>query len=176
MAPFQIRNAQLSELPSLSELELRAAGRFLGSGHAYAADLPPFETLHLAELAAAGRVWVAADDALIWGFAVGGYLGGAAYLHEIDVEPALGRQGAGRALVRAVAAWAAGERQPALLLSTFSDVPWNAPFYAKLGFEVVPAHAYDEAMRRLREDEARGGLVIESRVIMRAQVARLLAV
>jgi GNAT superfamily N-acetyltransferase len=174
MSSFTVRNAELAELPALRDIELRAAQRFRGTLHDYAADLPAFDGRQLEELARAGRVWVAADGRCVWGFAIGGYLGAAAYLHELDVAPEHGRQGAGRALIRRVAAWAAAEQQPALLLSTFSDVPWNGPFYARLGFEAVPIGAYDEAMRRLRDSEAAFGLAIESRVIMRGPIARLL--
>ena len=36
---------------------------------------------------------------------------------------------------------ARGEGRPALTLTTFSDVPWNAPYYQRLGFAIVePSH------------------------------------
>jgi GNAT superfamily N-acetyltransferase len=175
MAPFSIRNAALSELPRLRDLELRAAERFRGSAHPYAVALPPFDAGQLAALAGAGLVWVAADLEQLRGFAVGGHLGGSAYLHELDVDLDYGRRGVGRALVRRVASWAASEGQASLLLSTFSDVPWNAPFYAKLGFEVVPLDAYDDVMRQQRQHDADAGMLLESRVMMRAPLERLLA-
>jgi hypothetical protein len=39
-----------------------------------------------------------------------------------------------------VAGWAAGRGLPALTLITFRGVPWNAPYYERLGFrELAPA-------------------------------------
>jgi len=43
-----------------------------------------------------------------------------------------------------------------------------------LGFEVVPLDAYDAALHARRESDGRAGLVLASRVIMRAPVQRLL--
>jgi GNAT superfamily N-acetyltransferase len=173
-ASYVVREADPLELPLLGALELRAAQRFRGTRHAYAADLPAFDPTKLSELARDKSVFVAAHASQIVGFAIGGRLGSAAYLHELDVEAEHGRRGLGRALVRRVAEWADARGQASLLLSTFSDVAWNAPLYAKLGFEVIPLAAYDAAMVRLREDEGAAGLELQSRVMMRAAVARLL--
>jgi hypothetical protein len=76
-------------------------------------------------------------------------------------------------LIRRVAEWARTSERASLVLSTFSDVAWNAPYYRRLGFEVVPLEAYTPAQRALRAREAAWGLRIESRVIMRAPLDRL---
>lgn len=172
---WSIRSARPSDLPLLGPLELRAAQRFRQSAHAYACDLPPFEPQALEQAQQAGRVWVAVDerDAPV-GFVIAGHLSEQAYVHELDVEPSFGGLGMGRALVRRVAAWARADGRDDLLLSTFSDVPWNAPFYARIGFEVVPVSEYTNRMRALRENEAAQGMAPESRVIMRAALSRLL--
>jgi predicted N-acetyltransferase YhbS len=86
------------------------------------------------------------------------------------------RRGVGRALVRRVAEWARSAGFETLLLSTFCDVPWNAPYYARLGFEIVPLEAYDEAMLAQRQSDAAAGMRVESRVMMRAPVGKLLGV
>jgi GNAT superfamily N-acetyltransferase len=172
---FTLRTARPEELPLLNQLELRAAVRFRESAHPFCVDLPHFDSQHLAVFARAGTVWVAvrADDVPV-GFAIADRLGHEAYLHELDVEEAYGRRGLGRALVRRVAEWARDTGSPTLLLSTFSDVPWNAPFYARLGFAVVPLDEYDARLHARREADGRCGFPLASRVIMRAQVQRLL--
>ncbi|HYJ09075.1 MAG TPA: GNAT family N-acetyltransferase [Polyangiaceae bacterium] len=171
---FSIRLARADELLGLGALELRAAERFAHSVHPYACALPAFDRDELAELQRAGTVWVAAeDDDRLLGFAIGGWLGDDPYLHELDVEPDHARKGIGRALIRRVAEWARTTERASLVLSTFSDVPWNAPYYRRLGFEIVPLEAYTPAERALRAREAAGGLRIDSRVIMRAPLDRL---
>jgi GNAT superfamily N-acetyltransferase len=173
---FVIRDATPAELPLLGKLEDRAAQRFRESVHPYAVDLPHFDAAQLAELHRAGTVWVAVDPAgTLLGFVLGGYLGEHAYVQELDVDLPYGRRGIGRALVRRVGEWAAERGHDSLLLSTFADVPWNGPFYARLGFEVVPLDEYDPVMRAQRRMDGISGLKLTSRVMMRAPVARLLA-
>ena len=53
------------------------------------------------------------------------------------MTPAYGRRGVGRALVDEVLAWSAAQGLPSVTLITFRDVPWNGPYYEKLGFEAV---------------------------------------
>ena len=38
------------------------------------------------------------------------------------------------ALIEHVAGWARAHGSPALTLTTFTEVPWNAPYYERLGF------------------------------------------
>ena len=172
---FSIRSARVDDLPLLAPLELRAAERFRDSAHPYACDLPAFDATELAELQHAGTVWVAVgehDEPL--GFAIAGRLGPDPYLHELDVEPTQARRGIGRALIRRVAEWARERGDEGLVLSTFCDVPWNGPYYERLGFAVVPERRYTPEMAALH---ARDGLTmrLESRVILRAPLDRLLA-
>lgn len=169
-----IRSARVADLPLLAPLELRAAQRFRESAHPYACDLPAFDVTELAELQRAGTVWVAVgerDEPI--GFAIAGRLGPDAYLHELDVEPAHARRGIGHALIRRVAEWARAQGDEGLVLSTFCDVPWNGPYYERLGFAVVPAEQYTPEMATLH---ARDGLTmrLESRVVLRAPLERLL--
>jgi GNAT superfamily N-acetyltransferase len=171
---FSIRAARPADLPLLAALELRAAQRFRESVHPYACELPPFDADELAELQRGGTVWVAASgrDELL-GFAVAGRLGPDAYLYELDVEPAQARRGIGRALIRRVAEWARERADTSLVLSTFRDVPWNGPYYERLGFAVVPEQHYTPEMAQLHAREGRS-MLLESRVVMRASLERLL--
>lgn len=171
-----IRALHPFELPLLAPLELRAAERFSASAHPYARELPPFDAAELAELQRAGTVWVAVEgDSEPVGFAIAGWLGSEPYLHELDVEPSHARRGIGRALIRRVAEWARSTGSSTLALSTFRDVPWNAPYYRRLGFEIVEVERYTAEARALRVREGEAGLRVESRVVMRAPLAQLLA-
>ena len=128
------------------------------------------ETTDVGELAAAqaaGLLWVAlADDAPV-GFAhVVLRNDGVPHLEEIDVHPAHGRRGLGAALVRTVCAWVAAAGHREITLTTFPDVAWNAPFYARLGFEVVDASAWPPAIAAIVAGEAARGLDPAKRVVM----------
>lgn len=85
-----------------------------------------------------GLLWVArgANRKLV-GFALVKIADGHAHLEEIDVHPDHTGRGVGRSLVEAVCAWASSKGHSAVTLTAFRDVPWNAPFYARLGFRVL---------------------------------------
>jgi predicted N-acetyltransferase YhbS len=91
----------------------------------------------------------------------------AAHLEEIDVHPAHGRRGLGTRLVLQVCDWAAASGHASVTLTTFRDVPWNMPFYARLGFEIVAAAQLTPALLAVVGDETRRGLDPTRRVVMR---------
>ncbi len=119
-----------------------------------------------------GTLWVAvgSGDQPV-GFARAVVTGPRAHLAELDVLPAHGRRGVGTALVQTVVDWACTNRFSEITLTTYRDLPWNAPFYARLGFSIVPVAEWDADLRRRFEEEA--GLESErsKRVVMRKRLA-----
>ena len=134
-----IRLATEADLPHLPEIETQAATLFTSVDLAglFAAD-----TLSLDQYRAyqqAGRLWVALEDDRPVGFIAMSFIEDHAHIDEVDVHPDYGRRGVGRALIETVCGWAASHNCTAVTLSTQSNVPWNRPFYEKLGFKVMPA-------------------------------------
>lgn len=58
------------------------------------------------------------------------------HLLQLAVHPEHGRRGLGRALLAATAQQAAAHWR-AITLTTFADLPFNAPFYQRFGFEFL---------------------------------------
>lgn len=115
-----------------------------------------------------GRLWVALDAGeRAVGFALADRMDGDAFLDELDVTPAHGRRGIGTRLVRAVADWAAAHRHAALLLVTYRHLPWNAPFYASLGFTALAGEELGDGLRERLRLERAAGIDITRRVAMR---------
>lgn len=164
---YKITAARPSDLPRLPAIEL-AAARLL-AGHAPESVLT--ETTSQEELQDArrrGHLWVALADDVPVGFAHAEILEpGVAHLEEIDVHPEHARRGLGTSLVMAVCAWAAAGGYRAVTLTTFRDVPFNMPFYARLGFEVIPPAELSPALRSVVQAETRRGLNPARRVAMR---------
>ena len=81
-------------------------------------------------------------------------------------------QADGRAWVVADEAdrWALRRGLSALTLTTYADVPWNAPYYARLGFGIVADVDLSEGLCRIREREEASGLAAWPRVVMRRPV------
>lgn len=64
-------------------------------------------------------------------------------------------------------AWVAQHDLPALTLTTYRDVPWNAPYYERLGFQVLTEVEMTAGLRSIRAHEAACGLARWPRVTMR---------
>ena len=93
-----------------------------------------------------------------------------AHLEQLSVLPERGRRGYGGRLVEAAAEEARRRGRAAMILRTFADVPWNAPFYAKHQFlESVPTTGFQQALVGI---EDRLGLMVYGR---RIQMTRQLS-
>jgi hypothetical protein len=53
-----------------------------------------------------------------------------------------------------------------LTLTTYVDVPWNGPYYERLGFRAVADGDVSTGMRAIREQELRRGLDAWPRAVM----------
>jgi GNAT superfamily N-acetyltransferase len=124
---LDIRIASADEFDLLRQIEVEADRLFetVGIGPFTNSD----EENHLARAAV---VLVTGNPPV--GFACVEVVDGIAHLWQVSVHPDAGGQGRGRALVEAACAWARANGYPAVTLTTFRDVPWNGPFYTKLGF------------------------------------------
>lgn len=171
---YTIRLSRRAELERLPEIERQAASLFAGREAelglpAGPASVNSHDTFERAS--DDGRLWVAAADGDIpVGFALVVDLGLFAHLEELDVLPEHGRKGLGSALVEAVCDWAATRGFSAVTLSTFRDVAWNAPLYARLGFAVVDAADLPPELTQIVERERRKGMRTDRRVIMQREV------
>ncbi len=170
-ASYSFVLAQPEHLSELPEIELQAALLFR-DWNVPAAVIE--ETTPLAEFQAAqeeGHLWVALSlQGHPVGFALTESDGTTLHLEEIDVLPEHGRRGVGKALVETICTWARDRGYTAITLTTFRDIPWNAPFYAKLGFEVVLAEALTAQLRRRVADEEARGLDPVWRVVMQKKL------
>ncbi len=87
-----------------------------------------------------------------------------AMLAEIDVDPGHQQKGLGKALVQTVIEWARKEGIQHLSLTTFSNVPWNAPFYGKMGFRSLSGNELTANLIAMLNKE--GELGLKNRVAM----------
>ena len=164
---YTIVTARWHDIGRLAAIE-RAAARLL-EGHAPASVLNETTTeSDFREAQADGRLWVAVADDVPVGFALVEMLAiDLPHLEELDVHPQHGRRGVGTALLRTVCDWVAGGGYSELTLTTFRTVPWNMPFYARFGFEEVPAGEVRPEVAAVVRDETARGLDPERRAVMR---------
>ncbi len=158
--------AAADEVPHLPEVEERACELFrtvpaTAGLPLYLTPLGDFESAQQE-----GLLWVARVAGTPVGFALVEPLGKDLHLEELDVIPEHGGRGIGRALLQAVIRHAASRGQ-GLTLCTFRDVPWNAPWYARLGFREVSPERCGPALQGRMAEESVHGLPPELRVAMR---------
>ncbi|WP_372053984.1 GNAT family N-acetyltransferase [Tistrella mobilis] len=148
-----IRPARPDEAAVLAAIEDAAAVQFVRIGMDLGATAS--DPAMLAARAAEGSVLTASLAGRPVGFAILTTVDGNAHLAELDVAPDVQRRGIGRRLIEAVADRARAAGHSGLTLTTFRDVPWNGPWYRRLGFTELPAEAQGPALRQIRAAEAR---------------------
>jgi GNAT superfamily N-acetyltransferase len=169
---YVVRLAGPEHVDQLPAIERAAATRFGDSlpGSVLSHVIPVDD---LAAAQQAGLLWVALEPAgAPVGFAVASVGGQRVHLEELDVLPAHGRKGVGAALVEAVEEYALKGDRTEITLTTFRDVPWNAPFYVRIGFEAIPEQELDAELTRRLSDETALGLERSRRVAMRKPLSR----
>lgn len=169
---YSIRRSAPADLLALRDIELKAASRFAGLGlidHMLDSAMDPER---LSSLINDELVWVACFEDTPVGFAATSFLGGSKeyLLEELDVVPEHGGNKLGGGLISAAEEFADQKSLRRIILSTFSGVPWNAPFYSKLGFEIMPPEDYSPEIKQLRQHESELGLPMAQRVIMEKQL------
>jgi len=124
-----------------------------------AADHRPF--------AVQGLVWVAEDAGRLIGFATCEAFEHELHLWELAVRHDAQGKGVGRAMITAVVDEARARGLPAVTLTTFRDIAWNAPFYARCGFVELSEDELGPFLTLVREKEVEIGLDVANRCAMR---------
>ncbi len=160
-----IRLADPDEYPKLFDIERRADVLFTAAG---IGPLPDPATSH--ELIEEARaVFVAGRPAV--GFARVDVVDGCAHLEQLSVLPSQMRRGIGTALLEACCEWALDQGYAAMTLTTFADVEWNGPFYARRHFVVTEQLGPELAELYDWENDLGLGR-IGTRVVMRRDLVR----
>ncbi|MFE3518512.1 GNAT family N-acetyltransferase [Streptomyces sp. NPDC059166] len=165
---MRIRLVDLDELPLIQDIE-RAAGRCFGEiGMPEVADDDPPSVGQLASHAVRGLAWAAVDgaDGPV-AYLIAGHVDGTLHIEQVSVHPGHARRGIGRALMDHAARRAVADGLPALTLTTFGEVPWNAPYYRRCGFRTLEEEQIGPGLREIRRSEAARGLDRWPRVCMR---------
>ncbi|GAA3873942.1 GNAT family N-acetyltransferase [Streptomyces lacrimifluminis] len=167
---MRIRPATAAELPALRAIERAAGSPYREFGMAEIADDEPPALDALERYRRAGRAWVAVapdDDAHPLAYLIAEPVDGALHIEQVSVQPDFAHRRIGRALLAHAADRAHEEGLTHLTLTTFTEVPWNAPYYARLGFRALGEAELTPGLRKIRATEAEHGLDRWPRVCMR---------
>lgn len=171
--PFTIRSARIDDAPLLPAIERSAAQAFLScEGLQWIASDEGLSPEQHHAFIKAGCTWVTVDEQnQPQGFLCGQECGEDWHIVELSVAQALQGQGLGRQLIAQARDWAQAQGFAGLTLTTFTQVAWNAPFYARLGFEQLnPLCCSDFLQRQLAAEHAHG---LTDRCAMRLDLQRV---
>ena len=161
------REARATDFPALQRIEQSAGRAFASIGMAAVAEDEPPSLETLGAVRRAGHAWVAVDgDDRPLAYLLSALVDGALHIEQVSVAPASARRGIGAALIDVVASQAPSE-VAFLTLTTFRDVPWNAPYYLRLGFTEIDPGALGEELSRVVDHESRTIPGTAPRVTMR---------
>nr|WP_206443221.1 GNAT family N-acetyltransferase [Candidatus Protofrankia californiensis] len=170
---MRIRPVRFEDFPVLQDIERAASRCFRDIDMPEIADDEPFTVNELARYQRAGQAWGAADGiGRLVAYLVADLVDGNMHIEQVSVRPDSARRGVGRMLIEHVAGHAAAAAVPALTLTTFVHVPWNAPYYARCGFRRLTEAELTPGLREVRSREAAHGLDRWPRVAMRREMRR----
>jgi predicted N-acetyltransferase YhbS len=162
-----IRPARAGEAELLQAICLRADRAFIDIGMPGLAD-DPFPLELLRSSIDRGRIDVAIDDDdEVVGWILVSHAAEEPCIAQIAVEPSSGRRGVGTQLVEHACTTLRATGHASVVLNTERDVPWNAPWYARLGFEPVAPEEWTDDMREIAAEQVEMGLDWATRVHMR---------
>ena len=170
---YRIRRARPDEHALLPAIERSAAKLFETAGLPAVAAGEPASVEFIDAVGRAGAVFVAAlapNDVPV-GFELVGFLDRAAHIYELSVAEGHGRRGLGGQLTEEAVRFAKREGASTVTLSTFLDVPWNAPFYERLGFRHIARTEWTPGMFLLHDHEVEAGLPVDRRGFMRKDLS-----
>jgi GNAT superfamily N-acetyltransferase len=148
VAPLSVRPAQPDDLVELAEIDDRSGSLFRVAGY----ELPQFDPSPDGPVVQS--VYVIGEPPV--GFVELAEVDGEAYVNEVAVLPSHMRRGYGTQLMAAAARWAGERGYRGVALTTFVDIPWNAPFFQCLGY--VPVDDPGPGLAAIRAYEASVGL------------------
>ena len=159
MARVTIRPSRDADLIRLGAIEKSGDAAFRTLGMDLVADSPTPEVADFEGAHAAGWLFVAVDESdQPIGFVRVEFVDGNPHVEQVSVLPEHAGRHTGALLLSHVAERVQDLGFMQLTLRTFVDVPWNGPYYARLGWRVLPESEWGAGLRALAECERALGL------------------
>lgn len=169
---YNIRIARSSDEPAIQRIELAAAQRFHQVGMSHVTSHVGMTTELIEMFLRRGVLFMCTRARQPVAFVAGCMLDEAGHVAEVDVAPDHAGHGLGRRLIDRVASWASERGARQLTLTTYRDVPWNMPYYARLGFVECALSELGSAHHDVWEGQRAMGLEMERRVVMVRPIQR----
>lgn len=163
-----MRLGKVEELRDLQIIEISAGEVFAEHGMEAIARDDPLSIPSLVNYCESHSLWVYVDanDKPI-AYIITEVVDRCVHIEQISVHADHSGNGYGRSLIDALQDRSKIEGFSSITLTTFRDVPWNAPYYKRLGFFVLEENEITPGLARIRADEEKHGLNRWPRVCMK---------
>lgn len=162
-----IRRATAGDIALMQALERDAAQAFRAVGYDFCADGPLRTDDEHERGLKEGASFIAEIGGDAAGFILMWPVDGHAHITEVSVSTQFQKRGIGRALIAAGESWARDEGHDVITLTTFREVPWNAPFYRAIGYEVFAPGENEPDLAAVQAEEAQSGYAAKPRIAMK---------
>lgn len=167
MASYETRFATVADIVAIQNVEVDAGKRFIEVGMPEIAADPPLSTAVLRELIAAQSVWITQEQlGQVAGYVIAIRVDDGIHIDQISVRRDHARRGIGSALLDHVSLWGQEVGARRATLFTFEEVPWNAPYYRRLGFSDIPDTHLGPELREVLDAERQTDLHLWNRVAL----------
>ncbi|WP_425408773.1 GNAT family N-acetyltransferase [Hyphococcus sp.] len=161
-----IRSGKAADIPALMALEHDAAQSYRAIGYDFCAEGAVRDAEEHKRALRDGATFVAEINAEPTGFILLWPADGRAHIAELSVAQRFQQQGIGRALIAAGESWAGEKGYRDITLTTFTEVPWNAPFYRSIGYKAFTLAPGDKDFAAIQAVEAAHGFHAKPRTAM----------
>jgi GNAT superfamily N-acetyltransferase len=164
--PMSVRPACDADFEQLPEIQAASRELLIAVDHAEVLCMPVVSGPLIRAAAREGGLIVAACADDIVGFGLCERIGRFSHLHQMSVRPRCVGHGIGSTILCRLLKAAKRREDEAMTLITYTDIPWNRPFYARRGFIDVPLSEAPEYLSRLLAGERALGVDISRRTMM----------
>lgn len=168
---IRIRLASADEIHKVAPLEQAAGELFRPLGMNAVADDAPIAESELLLAVDERRLWFAVEYGVLKAYLLGDFLPQSLHIDQVTVHPDAARRGLGALMIESVSADPRSKERGLLTLTTFVDVPWNAPYYRRIGFRDVPENEWPEGVAEKYREEASPRFADWPRVVMLREIA-----
>lgn len=163
---IRFRLANLDDVPQIAPIERAASELFRDTEMSSIADDAPIPDAVLQQAVEEQRLWVATEYGTVRAYLLANLLPESLHIEQVTVHPDAARRGIGAMLIESVSNDSRAVDLGQLTLTTFHDVPWNAPYYERLGFVEVAESEWPAGIAEIAQAERNQGLWTWPRVVM----------
>lgn len=163
---IRIRLASADELHKVAPLEQAAGEVYRTVGMDAVAEDSPIPEAVLLKAVEEQRLWVAVEYGVLKAYLLGDFLPQSLHIDQVTVHPEASRRGLGALMIESVSADPRSKERGLITLTSFANVPWNAPYYERIGFLDIAEEDWPEGVAEKVEAERGTSIAAWPRVVM----------